>query len=210
MKAILSLLAGLAGALSLPANAVTVVTFNGGSGVIPVGMLVFQGFESLATGAALGANAFVFSSSVSGEAARPAFGSSGKFGAVLTNGSYTASFGPTNAFSFVLGSIDNYNALRLRYEDGSTQIYSGGQIINDLSFPSGDQISGQTNGVVTYSVTSGPRLTGATFTSSGNSFEFDNLAIAVPEPATWMMILGGFGFVGVAVRRRKRIVSVEA
>lgn len=41
---------------------------------------------------------------------------------------------------------------------------------------------------------------------SDNSFVLDNITIAgaVPEPATWAMMLIGFGAVGAAMRRRKR------
>ena len=44
-----------------------------------------------------------------------------------------------------------------------------------------------------------------TFTSTGNSFEFDKLAgIAVPEPATWAMMIMGFGLAGGMVRAKRR------
>jgi opacity protein-like surface antigen len=33
---------------------------------------------------------------------------------------------------------------------------------------------------------------------------------AVPEPATWAMMLGGFGLIGVATRRRSRVTQVTA
>jgi hypothetical protein len=33
---------------------------------------------------------------------------------------------------------------------------------------------------------------------------------AIPEPATWAMMLGGFGLAGAAMRRRGRMVSVSA
>ena len=203
-----ALIAGLLAAMSaVPAFAVTTVSFAGGSGALPANVTTIQDFEALAggtPGAAIGPNAFVYDNSVGGASARPAFGSSGNFATVLTNGSYTISFGATDVFAFVLGSLDTYNGLTLKYEDGSSQLYAGGQIINDLSFPSGNQISGETNGVVAYRVTSGPRLTGAVFTSSANSFEFDNLSVAaVPEPATWALMIGGFGMVGGAMRRRK-------
>lgn len=209
MKKSVALLAGIIGALvSGPALAVTTVSFAGGSGALPAGTTVVQDFESLAAGtpgAAIGPNAFVYSDSISGASARPAFGSSGNFATVLTGGSYTINFAATDVLAFVLGSLDTYNGLTLRYEDGSSQLYSGGQIINDLSFPSGNQISGETNGVVKYTVLNGPRLTGATFNSSANSFEFDNIATAaVPEPATWALMIGGFGMVGFGLRRRRR------
>jgi hypothetical protein len=45
------------------------------------------------------------------------------------------------------------------------------------------------------------------FTSNQNSFEFDNigaLASGVPEPATWAMMLLGFGGIGFMLRNGKR------
>jgi hypothetical protein len=195
------------GALALAwagsAQAVTTVTFNAGSGVLPTGVTTFQNFDSLAAGSAIGTNAFVYSDTVANIAARPNFGSTGNFGAVNIGGSYSVNFGPSNVFSFVIGSVDTFNSLTLRYADGTSQLYSGGQIINDLVFDSGNQISGETNGVVTYRVTSGALLTGATFATTGNAFEFDNLS-AVPEPAAWGMMIMGFGLVGGALRRRTK------
>lgn len=202
----------LAVAAAVPATAATVVTFNPGSGSLPAGFTTFQDFEGDAPGASIGTNAFVFADSVDGEAARPAFGSTGNFGAVQDGGSYTVNFGPTTGVAFALGSLDTYNTLTLLYEDGSSQPYLGGQIINDLNFPSGNQISGETNGVVTYSVTSGPRLVGLTFASTSKSFEFDNLSVAtaVPEPMAWAMMIAGFGLVGMASRRRSRMTVAYA
>lgn len=192
-------------ALASPVTAATLVGFSGGSGILPIGTNIIETFEDEAVGSAIGTQAFVYNRSVGGESARPAFGSTGNFAAVWTDGSYSKAFAPTKLFAFSLGSLDTYNRLTLRYEDDSVLVLSGGQIINGASFPSGNQISGLTNGVVSYQVTSGPRLTGATFSSSGNSFEFDNLATApVPEPATWALMIGGFGLVGFGLRRRVR------
>jgi len=49
-------------------------------------------------------------------------------------------------------------------------------------------------------------------TSVGGSQQFDNIvlndvAAAVPEPATWAMMLGGFGIIGGAMRRRRATVQ---
>jgi hypothetical protein len=40
--------------------------------------------------------------------------------------------------------------------------------------------------------------------NSGNSYDihWDNLNAGVPEPASWAMMVGGFGLVGGAMRRR--------
>ena len=125
--------------------------------------------------------------------------------AVRTGGSYNVNFGPTNIFSFTLGSLDTFNALTLRFTDGSTQLFTGGQITNDPAFDNGNQTSAETNGTVAFTVTSGALITGATFTATGNSFEFDNLATAVPEPAAWGMMILGFGLVGGVLRRKPSV-----
>ena len=195
-----SLLAfGSAGA----AQAATTVSFAAGGSTLPVGTYVFQNFDSIASGATIGANAYAFGSNQGSLAVRPAFGSTGNFAAVLDGGSYLVNFGPTNVFSFVLGSLDTFNQLTLRYADGTSMLYQGGAIVSDPMFDNGNRTSAETNGVVTYRVTSGALLTGATFASSGgNSFEFDNLSAAVPEPAAWGMMILGFGLVGGVLRRR--------
>jgi hypothetical protein len=43
------------------------------------------------------------------------------------------------------------------------------------------------------------------------SFVFTNVGAknVVPEPATWMMLIAGFGLVGLAIRRRRRHVVAE-
>ena len=42
---------------------------------------------------------------------------------------------------------------------------------------------------------------------SGNDFGLDTLSLtAVPEPATWAMMITGFCFVGVAARRRRSAI----
>ena len=202
MKKALTTLA-FAGVVLAPAAALAApsVSFAGGSGVMTPGTTVFENFNSFTAGDPIGPNAFALNGT-DGSGARPAYGSDGNYASVLTGGSYTTTFAATSVFSFVLGSLDTYNTLTLLLDDGTSQNYIGGQIINDLSFPSGNQISGETNGVVTYSAGAGPKIVGAVFTSSANSFEFDNLAAGVPEPATWALMIVGFGAVGSAMRRR--------
>ena len=37
--------------------------------------------------------------------------------------------------------------------------------------------------------------------------DITDAAAAVPEPATWALLLTGFGMIGVAVRRRSRTIA---
>ncbi|WP_298669225.1 PEPxxWA-CTERM sorting domain-containing protein [uncultured Sphingomonas sp.] len=209
MKNIAILGAAALAFVSVNADAAVTVNFAGGSGATAPGTTVFQNFDSFASGAALpsGTSAFAYGASIAGVAARPAYGSTGNFAAVLGGGNWTVNFAPTSIFSFVLGSLDTYNSLTLHFVGGGSTTYVGGQIINDLIFPSGDQISGETNGVVSYNAGGGPLINGATFSSRENSFEFDNLARAVPEPATWALMILGFGAIGGALRRRRTSVA---
>ena len=203
MKKFLAASALVLGCWAGSAQAATTISFNGGSGVLPSTTYVFQNFDTLAAGSSIGNNSFVWDAS-NGSAARPAYGSTNNFAAVQDFGSYIVNFGPTNIFSFVLGSLDTFNQLTLRYTDGSSVTYNGGAIVNDPSLDNpGNRTLAETNGVVTYTVTSGALLNGATFGSTGgNAFEFDNLSAAVPEPAAWGMMILGFGLVGGALRRR--------
>lgn len=201
MKKLLIASALVAASWAGTAQAVTAIDYTPGGTTVAAGTTVFQNFDSFTPGASIGTNAFAYSATVEGQAARPAGGSSGNFAGVLAGGTYSVAFGPTSIFSFVLGSLDTYNTLILRYVDGSSMVYNGGAIVNDPSFDTGNRTSAETNGVVTYRVTSGSLINGATFSSSSSAFEFDNLA-AVPEPAAWGMMILGFGLIGGALRRR--------
>ena len=166
---------------------------------------VIENFDSFGDGASIGSDAFAHAAP-SGSAARPAFGSTGNFAAVHAGGSYSIAFTPTSLLSFVVGSLDTYNTLTLAFADGTSTAYVGSQITGGGQ-ADGNQIVGATNGVVSYATGSGPLITSASFTSGANSFEFDNIAVGVPEPATWALMIGGFGVVGAAMRRRSLQVS---
>lgn len=204
------LLAASALALSGGAQAATVV-FDPGSGTLPGGQSVLTDFDSEVAGPG-----FIFQTGSNGNGALPAFGAgSDRYLSVLGGGTYSITFGPTSVFGFDLGSLDFYNTLVLTFVGGATQTFLGGQIIGlaGQAVPnSGDQQIAQTNGRVTYTGTGGQLINGATFSSSTNSFEVDRLSVAaVPEPATWAMMIFGFVLVGSAMRlRRRRISTVTA
>lgn len=112
--------------------------------------------------------------------------------------SFTA---PLEYLSFLWGSPDTYNVLTLTTNLG-TYAYSA----QSLGFPvtNGDQGFSQ---YVQFAASAGESITGVSFTNSPatDAFEVANFRVtAVPEPATWGMMLLGFGMVGAASRYRRR------
>ena len=113
-----------------------------------------------------------------------------------------------SAFEFDWGSIDSYNTLTIHSNLGDTVIIPG-----SLSFPNaanGDQIAAGTNGLFKVIGSAGETFSGITLQSGQNSFEIDNLAVAVPEPATWAMMIMGMGAMGMALRSRRRTAGALA
>lgn len=127
---------------------------------------------------------------------------------VLAGGSATIFFAPdTRAFQFDWGSIDTYNTLTVESTVGTVVFVPG-----SAGFPNdanGNQFAPGTNGLFTViGSVQGERFISMTLTSSQNSFEIDNLATAaIPEPATWAMLIAGFGMVGFTARRRRSVVA---
>ena len=122
---------------------------------------------------------------------------------VLAGGSATITFDKLmKSISFDWGSIDTYNTLTITLADGFQHVIIGNP-------GGGDQSSALTNGRY-YAVWDGSNaIKSVTFASSANSFEVDALSgSAVPEPATWAMMITGFGLAGAAIRRRRNILAV--
>lgn len=106
--------------------------------------------------------------------------------------------------SLFWGSIDTYNVLYLLDSTGNIFDTITSATLGVLSPGNGNQTAEDTNRRVT--ITSDTPFYGVGFGSKYDSFEVDNIKFtsAVPEPATWMMMLFGFGFMGAAMRKAKR------
>lgn len=103
--------------------------------------------------------------------------------------------------SFYWGSIDTYNTVTLIQGDGTETSFTGSQVGFGID-PDGNQTDNDSNVRVNFSAV-GRGITGIRFDSTQFAFESDTFAgTAVPEPATWAMMVGGFGLMGFAARRR--------
>jgi len=105
-----------------------------------------------------------------------------------------------SAFSLFMGSPDTYNYIRF-IGDNYDVTLSGTQFTN-----------GDTNQSWDWSKRinfdfGGYKVNHIILSSTGNSFEVDNFAAnvqGVPEPATWALMITGFGAAGAVLRRRRQ------
>jgi hypothetical protein len=106
------------------------------------------------------------------------------------------------SFNFYMGSPDTYNHVIFNFAGGGSQSLDGDEIWG-LSPPgTGDR----SIGFRVYYNFNGAHVSSINFVSDTNAFEGDNFAgtVAIPEPATWAMMIMGFGLAGGMLRARRR------
>jgi hypothetical protein len=117
--------------------------------------------------------------------------------------------GLIDSFTLLWGSIDgatdtSYNVLE--FLDGSNNVLATFRGTNVSATASGCTTCADTNRYVQF-LLSGSDQTSfrkLRLSSSQNAFEIDDLVIhAVPEPATWALMLVGFAGIGMSLRRRR-------
>jgi hypothetical protein len=146
----------------------------------------------------------------SGVAAAPD-GDNTKYLAILGGGSATLTApGTMKTMSLYLGSIDAYNMITFQGANGFTKSFNGGDLVNN---PNGDQDWAGTNRRFFFTFDINDKINKVIFSSSGNSFEIDNIAIndppnEVPEPLTLSLFASGLA--GAAFLRRRRLQTVKA
>jgi PEP-CTERM motif len=119
------------------------------------------------------------------------------------NGTATLTLGgPYANISFFMGSPDTYNSISFFGAGGvALGSFTGAQFTGPPANGNpalGERITFNFNGAAVQTVQ---------FASTTNSFEFDRVGtLAVPEPATWAMMLVGFGGIGAMIRRRRQVL----
>jgi hypothetical protein len=195
-------------AFAAPASALTITVYPNDQ-PLPAGQVMIDDFDNaIAAGFTFtqNANAYVRSGALGlaeGESAPPP-GDTTNYETVLANGLATLTTSNLlTGFSFYLGSPDTYNTVTFYGLGGYQQTLSGAAILGAAVNADGNQSVGRR---VSYDF-GAERVTRIEFASTGNSFEFDSLAgtvqAAVPEPATWLMMILGFGGIGALIRRRR-------
>jgi len=112
--------------------------------------------------------------------------------------------------SFLWGSVDTHNLVEFLDTGGNViASFTGSDIFNPAN---GSQTDPNLNPVVRFDITGADvsNLKSLRFKSTSNAFETDNFVInAVPEPATWALMLLGFGAIGFGMRRRRDMGALQ-
>jgi len=187
----------------------------------------FDGNDRLTFDAAHSSNYGFYTGRHVGKALAPLGGDS-QFAAVGAHGSmafdlrqFSSATSHLASVSVHVGSLDSYNFVEI------LGLTSNGDV--DYSRPlltlDGTQMvaAGGRDGRLTFGFDDSVAVGGIVFGSKGIAFEFDSIAIStdriglarlsapVPEPASWALMVGGFGIAGSALRtRRNRTLSLAA
>jgi hypothetical protein len=205
----IKILAPLIGAVMVAGSAHAAVTFTSQpfDPGVPAGQTIVEDFDTpIAAGYTFNfrRGATIETNSISGVAAAPA-GDTTNFAAVVTNSfAYLTSPEALKSASIYLGSLDTYNYIGF-FNDTNGKLtpiatFGGSQLVAN---PNGNQTGSATNRTFDFNFgNSDVNVIG--FGSTGNSFEFDNIAVsAVPEPETWVLLTLGIAGAGLMLRRRR-------
>ena len=196
-------------ALAAPANAAPIVNFTPGTSVSALtGYNVVQDFNGAAgsyglSGGVQGTDYQILSGNVTNVGAVPN-NSGTPYLAVLGGKQVTYTFAAAaGQIAFDWGTASADNTLFLTDVFGNTTSF----VVPSSNANAPVNSNYNVNGVL-ISSGNGAAIKSLTFASGKNSFEVDNIAVAVPEPATWAMILVGFGMMGASMRYRRRATNV--
>jgi hypothetical protein len=115
------------------------------------------------------------------------------------SGSESVSFGSTQSkFGLYWGSVDSYNTLTFLLGGKVVGKFTGSDVASSFDKYGNSGVSDYVNFA--------GKFDEVTFSATEAAFEVDNLAIAgaVPEPATWALMLAGFAGLGFAGYRQTK------
>ena len=132
-----------------------------------------------------------------------------------TAGSYTAKVSDLQVFSFKFAYLDPQNGVSLTFANGATTSFTAQDLLG------GATVTGQQSYRVSFDMGGGSAISKVVFYNNksnqsggtqqskdeGNGaslFYIDGITGAAPEPATWSMMILGFGLVGASVRSGRR------
>ena len=131
-----------------------------------------------------------------------------------TAGSYTAKVSDLQVFSFKFAYLDAENGVSLTFANGTTTSFTaqdllGGATVNGQSYRVSFDMGGGAaiSKVVFYNNKSNQSGDEPQSEDGGNGtslFFIDSITGAAPEPATWSMMILGFGLVGASLRSGRR------
>ncbi|MDP3853803.1 PEPxxWA-CTERM sorting domain-containing protein [Phenylobacterium sp.] len=119
-------------------------------------------------------------------------------------GGESATFTTTGAkrVSLYIGSLDTGNHITFHTTSGD-YFFDGADLgVVSGAVQYGDRHAIDTNGRFTFQTDD--LITGFTLFSKSDAFEISNIGSVVPEPATWAMMIIGFGGVGSMARSARR------
>lgn len=180
-------------ALSATANAAVEVDFSGtthvGSNAIVPGVPITGSFFFDPTAVVAG-----FSNSTTANFSAPGSAQFTVNGQTYTYSTLTDVFRDSSDGAIVFGFANGANVLNLVTFTSNT----------DLSFPTADLLTGR------FFVDACTPASGTTCTANDPTRIYAEVNNPVPEPATWAMMLLGFGGIGFAMRRKRSQALVTA
>jgi hypothetical protein len=114
--------------------------------------------------------------------------------------------------SLLIGSLDDYNTIKF-IGNGVSYTFTGTQLAADCTGGCGAAANHlpsdpASNLRFVFGFDKADDITSVVFSTTKPAFEFDNIAASwvstVPEPATWAMMILGFGFVGFMMRNNRQ------
>ncbi len=225
--------AALVAMLGAPAMAAVVVSIEN-PGVSNTSQTNFselgvETFDNRATGENLSFTSdFGGTSSYTGDYTNVQVWDNGSWGGV-DNTNYAVALGAGTSYTIQLNKSANYFGyyqLALSGGNNDLEFWNGNSLVAAFSYADilshmtpghlGSPYAGQTQneyfGFLNFNFTDGDRYDRVVFSNTGSDgFESDNhtVGLLVPEPATWAMLIAGFGLVGLMSRRRRALEALS-